>query len=140
MPVLLQNRGEKDKALQVIDYALKIMPDSVDAQQSKMLVKTNQKLALPDRPQVDTGPLSKENVFKLTAPKIEPKKELDPINEGRQRALETLAGLLFRAGRSSGSKFGKQSAWIKRVDTGNRYFNAQLIKSQQDYATSWTGD
>lgn len=92
---LLQHRGEKEKALQVIDYALKIMPDNVDAQQSKMLVKTDQKLALPERPQVDTGPLSKENVLKLPAARVETKKELDPIDEGRQKALEVLAGLLF---------------------------------------------
>ena len=92
---LLQHKGEKEKSLQVIDYALKIMPDSVDAQQSKMLVSTNQELPLPERPQVDTGPLSKENVLKLAMPKVEPIKEMDPIEEARQKALEVLAGLLF---------------------------------------------
>ena len=92
---LLQHKGEKEKSLQVIDYALKIMPDSVDAQQSRMLVSTNQELPLPERPQVDTGPLSKENVLKLAMPKVEPIKEMDPIEEARQKALEVLAGLLF---------------------------------------------
>ncbi len=92
---LLQHKGEKEKSLQVIDYALKIMPDSVDAQQSRMLVSTNQELPLPERPQVDTGPLSKEHVLKLAMPKVEPIKEMDPIEEARQKALEVLAGLLF---------------------------------------------
>ena len=92
---LLQHRGESAKALQVIDYALKIMPDNVDAQQSKMLVKTNQMLALPKPPSVDTGPLSKGESLLLKAAKVEPKKELDPIEEGKQKALEILAGLLF---------------------------------------------
>lgn len=92
---LMQRAGENDKALQIIDYALKIMPDNVDAQQARMLINTNQNLTLPAQPQLEAGAAHSQNQQTLPSHPEELPKELNPIEEAYKKSLEIMAGLLF---------------------------------------------
>ena len=54
---VLQQSGDLAKAMKMAEYALQVMPDSLDAQQSLTLLRTNQRLPRPQRPRNDTGPI-----------------------------------------------------------------------------------
>jgi tetratricopeptide (TPR) repeat protein len=90
---ILQRSGDLVKAMQVAEYALHIMPDSLDAQQALTMLRTNQALNNPQRPRGGTGPIENRDVRQLAAPPEETSP--DPIAEARQKAMVQLAALLF---------------------------------------------
>jgi tetratricopeptide (TPR) repeat protein len=87
---LVQRAGDAGKAAQVINYALAILPGSNDARQALVLLKSNQ--ALP-RPRVALSPVSIPPTHQIEASKSD--ENLDPVIEARQKALVTLASILF---------------------------------------------
>ena len=101
---LMQHRGETSKAIELVDYALRLVPDHVDAQQAKNALQGRHPLPLPEAPKLaagapsnkKTGPLSD-----LSAPEA-PKHVQDPIAEARRLALAALAELLFEQGDALG--------------------------------------
>ena len=92
---VLQQSGDLVKAMKMAEYALGVMPDSLDAQQSLTLLRTNQRLPRPPRPHNDTGPIEVRDNRQLTAPAPEDVSKLDPIGEARQKAMAHLAAQLF---------------------------------------------
>lgn len=95
---LFQHAGNQDKALQTVQYAMTIMPESSEARQALTMVKTGQPLPMPARAKGGTGPVLMAQVRQMDTGKEEEESEtskLDPILEGRQNALVVLAGLLF---------------------------------------------
>ncbi|KPL85668.1 tetratricopeptide repeat protein [Levilinea saccharolytica] len=92
---LMQSAGEVGKALQVVEYALQIQPDSADAKQALVMLKANQRLPKPPRPRGGTGPVRMAEVRQLSVPEDSGKPQVDPLTEARQDALVDLAGLLF---------------------------------------------
>lgn len=92
---LMQRSGRKDKASELVERALKIMPGSQAAQQAQALLNTGQLLPKPVRPKGGTGPLRIAQVKKLNAPKEEVSSNTDPVGEASQRALMILAEILF---------------------------------------------
>jgi len=92
---VMQQAGDLAKAMQMAEYALQIMPDSLDAQQSLTLLRTNQRLPRPGRPRIHTGPIQlKETNKQLNLPGRDTT-NLDPIAEARQKTMVQLAALLF---------------------------------------------
>ncbi len=92
---VLQQSGDLAKAMKMAEYALQVMPDSLDAQQALTLMRTNQRLPRPLRPRNDTGPIETRDNKQLSAPGSEDAGKLDPIGEARQKALAHLAAQLF---------------------------------------------
>ena len=92
---VLQQAGDLAKAMKMAEYALQVMPDSLDAQQTLTLLRTNQRLPKPPRPRNDTGPIEVRDSRQLAAPGPEAASKLDPIGEARQKALSHLAAQLF---------------------------------------------
>jgi tetratricopeptide (TPR) repeat protein len=94
---LLQHAGEVQKAIQAVQRALQVAPDSRDAGQALSMLQSGQQLPRPQR--VQTTP----SISQL--PGHEPSYETartqpsqagpDPVAETRQRALTELAGILF---------------------------------------------
>lgn len=90
-----QQAGDLVKAMQMAEYALQIMPDSLDAQQTLTLLRTNQRLPVPPRPRRNTGPIQVRDARQLKTPEKEALNKNDPISDARQKALVQLAALLF---------------------------------------------
>jgi len=99
---LMQYAGERDKAVQAVNRALKISPSHEEAQQALAMLRDNVQIPKPARPKGGTGPLklptnhpAAQAPGLLQAPKEETQDEPEPIEEARQIALATLAALFF---------------------------------------------
>ncbi len=94
---LLQDKGQLEEAAQTVDHAVQLNPDSQEARQALQLVKQNKSLPKPRRQRGATAPLRMARVMELEPPEVEHtgQEGADPIGEARQKALTSLAGLLF---------------------------------------------
>ncbi len=92
---ILQNGGNVQKALEILGHAGKLNPNSTEVKQAIALIGAGKMLPKPMRPRGGTGPLRMAAVKELSAPKEQVRESPDPVNEGRQRALKTMAEVLF---------------------------------------------
>jgi tetratricopeptide (TPR) repeat protein len=92
---ILQNGGNPQKALEILQHAGALDPESMELRQALGLVKTGKILPRPMRPKGGTGPLRMAAVKELEAPKQEVREGPDPLSEARQKALNVLADVLF---------------------------------------------
>jgi tetratricopeptide (TPR) repeat protein len=92
---LLQHSGQPQKAMELIDRAMKLSPDSAEAKQAYGLLRSGQMLPKPVRPRGGTGPLKMAQVKQLESPKKATDSTLDPIAEARQKALKMIAEVMF---------------------------------------------
>ncbi len=90
---IIQRAGNSDKTKEMIEKALSILPNDLEARQAQTLFKTGQLLPKPLRGKGGTGPIRMAQVKQLQKPKAS--SGLDPIAEARQKALTQLAELLF---------------------------------------------
>jgi tetratricopeptide (TPR) repeat protein len=97
---LMQHRGETSKAIELVDYALRLVPDHVDALQAKNALQGRHPLPLPEAPKPASSAPSKKKTGPLSSPSApkSPKTSQDPIAEARRLALAALADLLFEQG------------------------------------------
>jgi tetratricopeptide (TPR) repeat protein len=92
---LLQHGGQPQKALELIERAMKLSPDSAEAKQAYGLLRSGQMLPKPVRPRGGTGPLRMAQVKQLETPKKSTENTLDPISDARQKALKMIAEVMF---------------------------------------------
>ena len=92
---LLQRAGDPEKTAELINKALSISPDSVEARQAQTLLKSGQLLPKPMRQKTGTGQLRLAKVKELDAPQRPALSGMDPVAEARQKALARLAEALF---------------------------------------------
>lgn len=92
---LLQRGGKSDKAAELVQKSLALLPASAEAKQAETLLRTGQMLPKPLRPKGGTGPLAMSQVKQLNPPERPYASAMDPIAEARQKALTTLADALF---------------------------------------------
>jgi tetratricopeptide (TPR) repeat protein len=77
----------------MVNKAISLLPNSIEARQADSLLKAGQLLPKPMRGKGGTGPIRMAQVKQLQKPKAS--SGLDPVAEGRQKALTQLAELLF---------------------------------------------
>jgi tetratricopeptide (TPR) repeat protein len=94
---LSQRAGKVDKAAEMVGRALHILPDSPEAREAQTMLKNGQLLPKPMRPQGGTGPLRMAQVRQMESPKAADT-GLDPVVEGRKKALTRLAEMPNRSG------------------------------------------
>ncbi|MBN1665525.1 MAG: tetratricopeptide repeat protein [Anaerolineales bacterium] len=93
---LMQHAGDMEKAVQSVNRALKIGPQSEEAQQALVMLRDGHLLPKPGRPRGDTGPIrSRDDHPQLQAPQEPDDAGLDPIAAAQQMALGMLAELFF---------------------------------------------
>jgi tetratricopeptide (TPR) repeat protein len=92
---LLQRAGSPEKTAELINKALSISPDSVEANQAQGMLKSGQLLPKPGRPKTNTDKLRAAKVKELDAPTHPMVSGMDPVAEARQKALSRLAEALF---------------------------------------------
>lgn len=113
MAAVMQQSGVVEKATQVVEYALKLMPGNAKAEEALQHLHNSKPLSKPTRPQgtgpfqYQTGSLAPGGLVKKTdklAPAKEPTKphpekpvegKADPITTAKKNALVKLADLLF---------------------------------------------
>ena len=117
---LLQHTGEIQKAIQTVNHALQIVPDSHEATQALGLLKAGQLLPKPARLKGATGPLRMAQVRQMERSKSEDRASngLDPIETARQKALTGLAGLLFEQETMSDQQGGRRGLQSIMQGTG----------------------
>jgi tetratricopeptide (TPR) repeat protein len=92
---LLQHAGSAEKAQEVVNRAIQLMPLNTEARQAQAMIKTGQLLAIPARTKGGTAPLRMASVKKLQTPRPDVPQGLDPVAEASQKALTKLAEILF---------------------------------------------
>lgn len=92
---ILQNSGNPQKATELLEHASLLEPGNNEVKQALGLVKVGKLLPKPMRPKGGTGPLRMAAVKELETPKQHVKESPDPVSEGRQKALQVLAEVLF---------------------------------------------
>ncbi|MBI5953320.1 MAG: tetratricopeptide repeat protein [Chloroflexi bacterium] len=90
---ILQRAGNIEKTKEMVNKALSLLPNSIEARQADSLLKGGQLLPKPLRGKGGTGPIRMAQVKELEKPKAS--SGLDPVAEGRQKALTQLAEMLF---------------------------------------------
>jgi tetratricopeptide (TPR) repeat protein len=100
---IIQRTGNMEKTAELVDKALKIMPESSEVKQAQTLLRSGQLLPKPLRPKGGTGPIAMAQVKELDQPNKQADSGLDPIAEGRQKALTRLAEILFEYSTDDGS-------------------------------------
>ena len=100
---LVQRTGNMEKTAELVGKALKILPESVEAQQALTMLRSGQLLPKPLRPKGGTGPIAMAQVKQLEQPKKQADSGLDPIGEARQKALTRLAEILFEYSTDDGN-------------------------------------
>lgn len=92
---VFQRAGKPDKTQELVTRALTLEPRSEEVKQAQSLLKTGALLPKPLRPKGGTGPISMAKVRQLQEPAQKIESGLDPVAEARQKALTTLAEVLF---------------------------------------------
>jgi tetratricopeptide (TPR) repeat protein len=92
---ILQRAGKADKAQELAEKCLQLLPASPEARQALSLLKTGQLLPKPLRSKGGTGPIAMAKVRQLQEPAPDSTSSMDPIAEARQKAMTKLAEILF---------------------------------------------
>lgn len=97
LAAVVQQQGNPLKAMQIVEYALKLKPDSVEARNAIAILKNNQTLPLRERSVETIGAARMAQVREMETAAQEPTEAAsqDPITEARLTALKELAGMLF---------------------------------------------
>ncbi|NUM47146.1 MAG: tetratricopeptide repeat protein, partial [Anaerolineales bacterium] len=97
---LMQHGGNKDRAVELVNHALKLAPESNEAKQALGLLRANQLLPRPTPRSARTSgaPVLRKPMGapQLEAPRQDiSEKPIDPISAAGQKALSILAELMF---------------------------------------------
>ncbi|MCX6058369.1 MAG: tetratricopeptide repeat protein [Chloroflexi bacterium] len=92
---IVQRSGNAEKSKEMVNKALSLLPNSLEAKQAQTLLNTGQLLPKPMRGKGGTGPIRMSQVKQLQQPNARASSGLDPVTEARQKALTQLAELLF---------------------------------------------
>jgi tetratricopeptide (TPR) repeat protein len=94
---LLQGMGNTPRAIQTMKHALEVVPNSKEANLTISLLQNGKPLPRPSRPQGVAGPLAASLSAQPGRSQSENgnKSRFDPIQEAKQKALSTLAEVLF---------------------------------------------
>jgi len=121
---LLQRGGSLEKAVELIDRSLRLMPASAEAKQAQTLLRAGQLLPKPVRPKGGTAPLAMEQVRQLDKPNQEAQVSgLDPVEDARGHALTKLAEMLFDY--SDDSPDAKQRRGLSAIVKGTGQLSLQ---------------
>jgi tetratricopeptide (TPR) repeat protein len=118
---LFQRNQDLERAFQAIDRALLISPDSRELQQAQAMLGDSHLLPKPSRSRAATGPLRASPSRKRETDRVEPEPEvLDPVTEGRDRAIADLAELIFEEGNGEGLPDSKKRSGrrLQKIGTG----------------------
>ena len=132
---LMQFQGEREKAIQSVNRALKLNPNHEEAQQALAMLRNNIQIPKPARPQGGTGPIhlsqSSPHTPLLDEAKEDQYDHTTPVEETRQKALETLATLFFeQSSEETTEKSAKEGGFKAILDGTGSLFAKNVDKNQ----------
>jgi len=94
---LLQSQGNVPKAMQTLQHALQVVPNSREAGLAMSLLQAGKPLPKPTRPPGTAGPLSASQAYRsVQSQSVEDSRpKVDPIQDAKQKSLTMLAEYLF---------------------------------------------
>lgn len=94
---LFQHEGEKTRALDTLQHALKLQPKNLEAQQALGLLRANQFLPLPDVKRIrrEALPIQERQLTQLEAPVEKASEARSPIAAAEKNAIAALAAMIF---------------------------------------------
>ncbi len=106
---LLQNQGNIQKAIQTLNHALEVVPNSKEASMALSLLQSGKPLPRPSRPRDETEPRITSQFRRSEPTKSEDADHprLDPIQDAKQKSLTLLAELLFEQEEAQGPQARK---------------------------------
>ncbi len=122
---IIQRTGNMEKTAELVNKALKIMPESAEVKQAQTLLRSGQFLPKPLRPKGGTGPIAMSQVKQLDQPRKEADSGLDPIAEARQKALTRLAEILFDYTTDDGAATQQARRGMQALMRGTGQLNLQ---------------
>ncbi len=125
----LQNRGNSEKALEVITRARELDPANPDLLQAIKIIYSGQKFPKPTLPKEGMEP-HRTAVTKELPSKIKIKESPDPISEARQLALEFFAKILFEMADDQGAEQGKPDIKFRGFSRSSPGFEPDFQKIQ----------
>ena len=113
---LLQSQGNLPRAIQTMKHALEVVPNSKEASLALSILQSGKPLPRPNRPHGVIGPLMMSQVRQSEMTKNEDidRQRLDPIQETKQKAMTTLAEVLFEQEVAQGSQTRKGFSTIAK--------------------------
>jgi len=131
---LLQKQGNPNKARQTIDRALKLSPDSAEAQRYLNLLKDFKPLpqpaVSPDNASFETVRREKKSVLEDKT-----KQKLDPVSQACQDALTLLAGRLFEVDEESGLQTAPKGLRKLVSTTPGKFFKSKDLSRIRQHLT-----
>ncbi len=124
---LLQSQGNNPKAIQTMQHALEVVPNSKEASLSLSILQKGNPLPRPSRPRGGTGPQMMSQVRQVQTEKNEEfdRPRVDPIQDAKQKAMTMLAELLFEQEEAQAPQNRKGLATIEQgaVDAGSLHYD-----------------
>lgn len=107
LAAVVQQSGDSHKAMQILEYALQVKPDSTVVDHALTAIRNDQPIPLRKLNEQAGGALSMAQVREIETAQVEatPEANYDPVTEAKLRSLEDLAGALFDEG-SDNSRYG----------------------------------
>lgn len=127
---LMQHNGERDKAVQAVNRALKLSPNSEEAQQALVMLRENRLLPKPTRPQEGMRPTREPGAVMLDVSKDESGSELTPVAEAEQKAISALAELFFEQSNEEDEKRSPPGSFDSIVKGTGPLFPKNVDKTQ----------
>jgi tetratricopeptide (TPR) repeat protein len=103
---IVQHSGEQNKALQAVNYARQILPESPSVRKALATLQAGQTLPKPQHTKGGNGSLRLAYVRQMESSSGPegPSQGSDPVSEGRQKALIALAEILFDQSNEAGEQ------------------------------------
>lgn len=119
---LYQRAGDLARAFKIVEYALKMLPESQEVRMALSMLRGNQLLPKPSRPVGGTAPMRMAQVREMEESNAagvgETSSDLDPIAEARQHAMVQLAGMLFDQAEENLSAAPSRSRGLAAITRG----------------------
>ena len=125
---IAQRSGDTKKAEEVIDYVLTLLPDHTQAVEAKTMLINGIMLPEPKRPKGGTGTIRMAQVREMDGREEVGEDTNDPVTEARQRALVSLATLLF----DQNSKDVGEKKTVAQKLTGSLRGTGRLLMSSSN--------
>jgi tetratricopeptide (TPR) repeat protein len=118
---ILQNQGNFQQAIQTLNHALDVVPNSSEATMALGLLQSGKPLPRPSRTYEGIETQVKPQVRQAESPNtVETDRlKLDPIQDAKQKALTMLAELLFEQEEAQGSQARKGLAPLVKGESAN---------------------
>jgi len=116
---LMQHKGEKEKAVQAVNRALKLSPGNEKVHQALAMLREDKLLPKPTRPPGLKDAIPVPTAFPSEPASDQSEVELSPVREAEKKALSMLAALFFEQSSDDGDVQPSRSGGLQALLDGS---------------------